>query len=295
MAIPKFDHPTVYDGSKGTYLAPEMAKAGREASDVSEWLNLLAPETVARCHRAYIDAGSEVIETNTFNGNRFRLAKYGLGDRVHEVNYAAANIARETAGPDVSVAGKLGPSGKMLVMGEVTADELRDGFAEQAKALAEGGADFFQLETMTDLNEVAAAIEGARSVSNLPVAVTMSFDTGKPEAGLRTMMGVTAAQLVAKGKELGLLAVGANCGLGLTGYQTLFQQFIDAAPSVPVIAKVNAGIPVTSGDGVIYDGTPEKMAEYAVWVAGIGVKLIGVCCGSGPEHVEAIAKALRLR
>jgi len=296
VAIPKFDHPTVYDGSKGTYLAPEMAKAGKDASDLSEWLNLLAPETVARCHRAYIDAGSEVIETNTFNGNRFRLAKYGLGDRVHEVNYAAANIARETAGPDVSVAGKLGPSGKMLVMGEVTADELRDGFAEQAKALAEGGADFFQLETMTDLNEVAAAIEGARSVSNLPVAVTMSFDTGKPEAGLRTMMGVTAAQLVAKGKELGLLAVGANCGLGLTGYQTLFQQFIDAAPSVPVIAKVNAGIPVTSGDGVIYDGTPEKMAEYAVWVAGIGVKLIGVCCGSGPEHIEAIAKALaRLR
>jgi 5-methyltetrahydrofolate--homocysteine methyltransferase len=296
VAIPKFDHPTVYDGSKGTYLAPEMAKAGKDASDLSEWLNLLAPETVARCHRAYIDAGSEVIETNTFNGNRFRLAKYGLGDRVHEVNYAAANIARETAGPDVSVAGKLGPSGKMLVMGEVTADELRDGFAEQAKALTEGGADFFQLETMTDLNEVAAAIEGARSVSNLPVAVTMSFDTGKPEAGLRTMMGVTAAQLVAKGEELGLLAVGANCGLGLTGYQTLFQQFIDAAPSVPLIAKVNAGIPVTSGDGVVYDGTPEKMAEYAVWVAGIGVKLIGVCCGSGPEHIEAIAKALaRLR
>ena len=110
------------------------------------------------------------------------------------------------------------------------------------------------------------------------------------------MMGVTPAQLVAKGDELGLLAVGANCGLGLSGYQTLFQQFIDAAPKMAVIAKVNAGIPVSDGENVVYDGTPEKIAEYAVWVAGIGVRLIGVCCGSGPEHIEAIARALaRLR
>lgn len=296
MAVPKFDRPMVYDGSKGTYLAPEMVKAGKEASDISEWLNLLAPEAVARCHRDYINAGSQVIETNTFNGNRFRLAKYGLADKVHEVNLTAARIARGEAGATVSVAGKLGPSGKMLVMGEVTADELRDAFAEQAKALDEGGVDFFQVETMADLDEVAASIDGARSVSQLPIAVTMSFDTGKAESGLRTMMGVTPAQLVAKGDELGLLAVGANCGLGLTGYQTLFQQFIDAGPKMPVIAKVNAGIPVSDGKSVVYDGTPEKMADYAVWVAGIGVRLIGVCCGSGPEHIEAIANALaRLR
>lgn len=296
MAIPKFDHATAYDGSKGTYLAPELLKVGKEASDISEWLNLLAPEAVRRCHRDYISAGSEVIETNTFNGNRFRLAKYGLGDKVHEVNYTAARIARDEAGTAVSVAGKLGPSGRMLVMGEVTADELREAFAEQAKALEEGGVDFFHVETMADLDEAVAAVEGARSVSELPVAVTMSFDAGKPEAGLRTMMGVTPAQLVAKGDELGLLAVGANCGLGLAGYQTLFQQFIDAGPKAAVIAKVNAGIPISDGKSVVYDGTPEKMAEYAVWVAGIGVKLVGVCCGSGPEHIEAIANALtRLR
>jgi methionine synthase I (cobalamin-dependent) len=292
MAVPTFERPTVYDGSKGTYLAPDIAKAGKEPSDISEWLNLLAPETVARCHREYIAAGSQVIETNTFNGNRFRLAKYGLGDRVHEVNFAAANIARETAGSNVSVAGKLGPSGRLLVTGEVTADELSDGFAEQAKALAEAGVDFFQVETMADLDEVHAAVQGVRSVSQLPIAVTMSFDTGKPEVGLRTMMGVTPAQLVEKGRELGLLAIGANCGLGLIGYQALFRQFIDAAGDMPVIAKVNAGIPHVEGKDVVYDGAPEKMAEYAVWVAGIGVKLVGACCGSTPAHIAAMASAL---
>ncbi len=292
MAVPTFERPTVYDGSKGTYLAPEMGKAGKEPSDISEWLNMLAPETVARCHRDYIAVGSQVIETNTFNGNRFRLANYGLGDRVHDVNFAAANIARETAGSGVSVAGNLGPSGKLLVTGEVTAEELRDAFEEQAKALAEGGVDFFQVETMADLDEVAAAVQGVRRVSQLPVAVTMSFDTGKPDAGLRTMMGVTPAQLVSKGRELGLLAIGANCGLGLIGYQTLFQQLVDAAGDLPVIAKVNAGVPHTEGKEVLYDGTPEKMAEYAVWVAGIGVKLIGACCGSTPAHIAAMASAL---
>ena len=291
MPIPSLDHPTVYDGSKGTYLTPELLKAGKEASDVTEWLNLLAPETVAACHRDYADAGSEVIETNTFNGNRFRLMKYGLGDRVREVNFAAANIAREAVGPGVSVAGTIGPSGKLLVIGEVTAEELRDAFAEQAKALAEGGVDFFHVETMADLDEAAAAVEGVRSVSDLPVALTMSFDTGKPEAGLRTMMGVTVAQLVRKAREMELFAVGANCGRGLEGYQTLFRQFVDASP-MPLIAKLNAGIPTTVGGETTYDGTPEKMAEYAEWVARIGVKLIGVCCGGTPRHIEAIARAL---
>ncbi len=145
---------------------------------------------------------------------------------------------------------------------------------------------------MADLDEVDAAVQGVRNVSQLPIAVTMSFDTGKPEAGLRTMMGVTPAQLVSKGRELGLLAIGANCGLGLIGYQTLFQRFIEVARDMPVIAKVNAGIPRTEGKEVVYDGTPEKMAEYAVWVAGIGVKLIGACCGSTPAHIAAMASAL---
>ncbi len=220
------------------------------------------------------------------------MIKYGLGDRVREVNFAAANIAREAAGPGVSVAGTIGPSGKLLVIGEVSAEELRDAFAEQAKALAEGGVDFFHIETMADLGEAVAAVEGVCSVSNLPVALTMSFDTGKPEAGLRTMMGVTVTQLVERARDLELFAVGANCGRGLEGYQTLFQQFVDASPPMPLIAKLNAGIPITMGGETTYDGTPEKMAEYADWVAGIGVKLIGVCCGGTPRHIEAIARAL---
>ena len=215
MAIPEFDHA---DGLR--WLERDVPGPGAAEGRQGGVGHLRAAESPGagsgrRCHRDYISAGSEVIETNTFNGNRFLVAKYGLGDKVHEVNYTAARIARDEAGIAVSVAGKLGPSGKMLVMGEVTADELREAFAEQAKALEEGGVDFFHVETMADLGEVRRRRRGRAQRLELPVAVTMSFDTGKPEAGRRTMMGVTPAQLVAKGDELGLLAVGANCGLGL--------------------------------------------------------------------------------
>ena len=292
MPVPKLDRPTLYDGSKGILLAPEMPNVGKDPSDLGEWLNLLAPDIVRKAHRAYIDAGSEVIQTNTFNGNRLRLARHGLADRVREVNVAAAQIAREAAGENVAVAGDIGPSGKVLMMGESTVDELREVFAEQAKALDEGGVDFLHIETVSDMDEAVAAVEGARSVSKLPVMLTMSFDAGNPERGLRTMMGVTAAQVVEKGDELGLYAVGANCGKGLLGYQTLLQQFIDAGSSLPIVAKVNAGLPQFDGEKMVFDGTPEKMAEYAVWCAERGIQLIGVCCGGTPAHIAAMADAL---
>lgn len=284
--------PLLYDGSKGVYLSPRLPEVGREASDVSEWLNLLAPHLVRQCHSDYVEAGSQVIQTNTFNGNRFRLEAHRLADRVYEVNLAAARIAREAAGDDVPVAGSMGPSGRWLVTGEVTTEALQEAFAEQARALEEGGVDFFHVETMADLGEVVAAVEGIRSVSDLPVAFTMSFDTGKPEQGLRTMAGVTPGQLVEKAGELGLLAIGANCGRGLDGYQAVMKEFLTASPRRPLIAKLNAGIPRVEGGQTVFDGTPERMAEYAVWCAEHGVALIGGCCGSTPAHIEAIADAL---
>jgi 5-methyltetrahydrofolate--homocysteine methyltransferase len=177
-------------------------------------------------------------------------------------------------------------------MGEVTRTALVEAFAEQARGLEEGGVDFFHVETMSDIEEAVAAVEGIRSVSALPVALTMSFDSGKPEAGLRTMMGVSARQLADKARELGLFGVGANCGRGLEGYQTVIRQLLEAAGQTVIIAKLNTGIPQMRGGVVEYGGSPEEMAEYALWCARQGVRIIGGCCGSTPAHIEAMARAL---
>jgi len=292
LGIPPLDRPLVYNGSKGTLLSSALSKVGKVPSDITEWLNLLAPDIVLRCHREYIEAGSQVIQTNSFNGNRFRLAKYGLADKVREVNLRAAQIAREAAGDAVPVAGSLGPSGKLLITEEVTAAEIREAFAEQARALEEGGVDLFHVETMADMDEALAAVEGIRSVSQLPIALTLSFDTGNPQAGLRTMMGVSPAQLAEKGDELGLFAVGDNCGRGFEGYQAVVEGFVAASPRAALIMKVNAGAPRVEGGETTYDATPEQVAEYALWCAQRGVKLIGLCCGGTPRHIEAIANAL---
>lgn len=295
MSIPRLDKPTVYDGPKGTLLAPSLPGVGKDASDVPEWLNLLAPEVVRDCHRAYIHAGSQVIQTNTFNGNRLRLERHGLAHRVGEVNQTAARIAREAAGDDLAVAGSMGPTGKMLLMDEVTVSEINRAFGEQAGALEEGGVDFFHIETMADMDEAVAAVEGIRSVSNLPIVLTMSFDTGDPNAGLRTMMGISPAQLAQRGDELELLGVGANCGLGLEGYQPVIEQFAAASPGAALVVKMNAGVPRIEAGKAVYRETPNRVGEYARWCADRGVKLIGVCCGGGLESVEAISDALARR
>ncbi len=290
----RFRRPVVYDGSKGVYLSARLPSVGRSPSDASEWLNLLSPEAVRQMHREYIDAGSQIIQTNTFNGNRLRLEAYGLGDRVREVNLTAARLAREAAGGDMPVAGVIGPSGKLLAMGEVEQPALMDAFAEQAAALAEGGVDLFHIETMSDIAEARAAVEGLRRVSDLPVILTMSFDSGKPKA-LRTMMGATPAGLAEAGEEMGLFGLGANCGRGLDGYREVMQALAQKQSDAVLVGKLNAGIPRMEGGQVHYDGTPEKMADYALWCAENGVGIIGGCCGSTPHHIQAVAEALGQR
>jgi 5-methyltetrahydrofolate--homocysteine methyltransferase len=291
----RFRGPVIYDGAKGVYLSTLLPAAGRSPAAASEWLNLLSPEAVRQMHREYIDAGSKIIQTNTFNGNRLRLEGYGLGDRVTEVNLVAARLAREAAGDgDVLVAGVIGPSGKLLTMGEVDEEELADAFAEQAAALVEGGVDLFHVETMSDLAEARAAVEGLRRVSDAPVLLTMSFDTGKPEA-LRTMMGVTPAQLTEAAEEAGLFGLGANCGRGLEGYREVLRALVQTGPEGVLVAKLNAGIPRMRDGEVIYDGTPDRMADYALWCAENGIDIIGGCCGSMPRHIQAMAEALGQR
>ena len=275
------------DGAMGTML---MA-AGLEHGNAPEEWNVSHPRPVQAVHRSYIQAGSRIILTNSFGGSRFRLKLHNLQGRVAELNRAAAALARKAAKSaphPVAVAGSMGPSGELFrPMGRLTFDEARDGFAEQAAALAEGGVDVLWIETMSDLQEVQAAIEGLRMVTELPVVSTMTFDTHG-----RTMMGVAPVRALEAMREMGSTALGGNCGNGPAEIEGVIQAMHAADPTVVLVAKSNAGIP-RYVDGVLtYDGTPKVMARHALRVRSLGAKIIGACCGSTPDHIRAMAQAL---
>lgn len=278
------------DGGMGTLL---MA-AGLEAGAPPERWNLTHPERVADVHRGYLEAGSRVILTNSFGGNPFRLRGRGLEGDLAALNEAAARIARGAAdaadggaGPAL-VAGSMGPSGEMMEpLGSLTLDTARMGFAAQAAALTAGGADLLWIETMADLREVRAAVEGAREASELPVVATLSFD-----AGGRTMMGVTPAQALEALADCDLAAVGANCGSGTGEIEEVIRQMKALNPSIPLVSKSNAGRPAWIEAELVYDGTPEVMRRHARRVLGLGASLIGGCCGTTPAHIRAMAEGL---
>jgi len=279
--------PILLDGAMGTMLFA----AGLQPGDSPEEWNVLYPEKVRAIHSAYIEAGSQVILTNTFGGSTVRLESHGLAERVHELNEAAAKNARAEADPveqTVVVAGSIGPTGQLLEpLGKLTKEEARKSFAAQAGGLAAGDVDMFWIETMSDLEEVKAAVTGIRSVSDLPIAATMSFDSHG-----RTMMGVSPEQAakVLQLEEIQLL--GANCGTGSDELIEAIRAFKSTNPELPLIAKANAGIPEIAGTEVVYNGSPEVMADYAVKVWNEGARLIGGCCGSTPDHIKAMAEAL---
>ena len=282
----------VADGAMGT----QLFAAGLEPGESPESWNLTHTEELQAIHGAYLDAGADLVVTNSFGGNRFRLALHGLEDRCEQLNEASARIARRAVdalarrtGHAGLVAGSMGPTGELLApMGDMTAQECRAAFAQQAAGLAEGGADLLWIETMSDLDELEAALTGARSVCELPVAATMSFDT----AGY-TMMGVTGTALAARLGSLGLAAVGANCGNNLSDTEAAVTAIAEALGDTAVIFKPNAGVPVWKGDSLIYDGTPELMAAHAHRAHASGVTVIGSCCGSTPAHTAKIASVLR--
>ena len=280
--------PILLDGAMGTMLMD----AGLEQGDPPEEWNVKHPDRIRAVHRSYIEAGSRVVLTNSFGGTRFRLEMHGLQDRVIELNKAAALNARAEAdaAPDmVVVAGSMGPTGQLFEpMGILTFEDAKAAFAEQAKGLAEGGVDVFWVETMSDLNEVKAAVEGARSVSDLPIVTTMSFDTHG-----HTMMGVSPVKALEILGALDVIALGANCGTGSDELEVAIKTMREADPDVTLVAKANAGIPqVVAGGEIVYNGTPEVMAQYARNVRELGVSMIGGCCGSTPKHIRAMAEAL---
>ncbi len=286
------------DGAMGT----ELFALGLQSGDAPELWNVDRPELVHSVHERYLDAGCDIVLTNSFGGTHFRMALHRLEDRVEELNAAAARVARSAVDArdrPAFVAGSMGPTGELLEpMGSMTPETCEAAFAEQARGLAAGGADVLWIETMSSLAEVVAAVRGARSVSDLPVVATMSFDT----AG-RTMMGVTGEDLAAGLAELGLTGIGANCGNNIADTEAAvlaIRRALDGKPPADtpqaptlVVSKANAGIPEWTAGALHYDGTPEIMAAHAHRLRAAGVSIIGACCGSTPTHLAMMAAVLR--
>jgi 5-methyltetrahydrofolate--homocysteine methyltransferase len=274
----------VADGATGTMLQA----AGLSEGTAPESWNLTHPEKILDLHRAYLEAGSQIILTNSFGGSRFRLGKKGLQDKVHEVNRAAAALAKEAAGQEAFVAGSMGPTGELMKpLGTLSYVVAVEAFAEQAKALAEGGVDAILVETMSDLNEAKAAIVGAQRATDLPILCTLSFDTQR-----HTMMGVSPRRAAKEMWPLGLVAIGGNCGKTLDDMEEVLRQMGKAVPEATLMAKPNAGLPRLVDGQAVYDVTPQVMAEYALRYAELGAKIVGGCCGSTPAHIKAMAAAL---
>ncbi|MFN2125367.1 MAG: homocysteine S-methyltransferase family protein [Candidatus Promineifilaceae bacterium] len=280
--------PVIADGAMGSRL---MA-AGLPIGVASELWNVENPAAVRDVHRSYIEAGSQIILTNSFGGSRTTLDRHGLGDRVTELNQAAAENARaeaDAAAKPVLVGGSIGPSGALFKpYGPMTMEEGTAVFAEQAAALAAGGVDVFWVETMSDLQEVTAAVTGCRQAAReIPVVTTMSFDRKG-----RTMMGVSPDQALAALKPLGVLALGGNCGNGPDEILGVVEKMHAQDPDVVIVAKANAGMPKLVKGVVTYNAGPEEMAQYAIEARDNGARIIGACCGSTADHIRAIAEAL---
>ncbi len=275
---------TVADGAWGT----ELDKLGCPPGFCREEWNVTKPELVEKVAAAYVAAGSQIILTNTFGANRFVLGPHGREEHVAAYNQAGAQISKRCAGDRAFVFGSIGPSGKMVMMGEVTKEELFEAFVVQAQALAEGGADALVVETMYDLTEATAAVRAART-TGLLVAASMTYDSGKDQT--HTMMGVTPEQAVKELGEAGAEIFGCNCGIGIENYIKV-AALLRGATEKPVWVKANAGMPELEGGKVVYRMQPEEYAEKVKELVQAGANIVGGCCGTSPEFIAAIRAAL---
>jgi 5-methyltetrahydrofolate--homocysteine methyltransferase len=253
-----------------------------------EWL-FEEPDKVVALHTAFIKAGADIILTDTFGGTLLRLRESEYAGRASELNRRAAGLARQAAAAGVLVAGSMGPTGLLMEpFGELTAAAAATAYSEQAAALDEGGVDLLLLETFFALDEALAAIEGVRRASALPLVVSFSFDQGT-----RTMMGLSPTKMVEAIQPLGVAALGANCGRSLADMERVVAELAALNAGIPLWIKPNAGLPRMVGDVVRYETGPNEMAEYAKRFIEAGVRVVGGCCGSSPEHIGAIARAAR--
>jgi len=278
----------VCDGAMGTMLQA----AGMPVGHCSEEWNISHPDAIRNIHQAYIDAGADIIETNSFGGTRSRLEAHGYGDSFNKANQLAAQIAKSTCPKGKWVGGSVGPCGEFLQpMGTKTYDEIKDVFKEQIVALISGGVDLIIVETMSDLQEGKAAIEAARSIDPaMPILATMTFEN-KP-TGFHTMMGVQLKDMIAGYTEAGADVVGANCGSGMEDMIRIVQ-LLRNETKLPILAQANAGMPETDDGKITYKETAEDRYNSVNEILNQGINIVGGCCGTNPEHIKATARAVK--
>ena len=278
----------ISDGGWGTYLH----ELGLEVGDCPEIWNVTNRDKVLSIAQSYVDAGADMVLTNSFGASPAKLEHYGLQDRAFELNEAAAAISREAAGEDHFVLGSIGPTGVILVMEEVSSETLYDGFRIQVEALAKGGADAICVETMSAIDEACLAVRAAKEFTDLEVVCTFTYD--KTVHGYyRTMMGVSPAEMVRATKEAGADIIGANCGTGFDQMIEVVREIREADTSIPVLIHANAGIPVIRNGKTVFPETPAEMTSKVHDLVKAGANIIGGCCGTTPEHIRAFVSELR--
>jgi len=278
----------VSDGGWGTFLVA----AGLGAGECPELWNIDHPDVVRNIAATYAEAGADIVMTNSFGGSRITLEPHGLASRAAELNEAAARLSREAVGDGIIVLASVGPTGKILMMGDVTESEVYDAFAEQVIALERGGADACSVETMTAVDEAAIAARAVKENTNMHLVCSFTFNM-RTDSGYRTMMGVSAAEMAQAMLAEGADVLGVNCSLGPAEMIEVVRDLRAAAPNTPILVHPNAGMPRRADDGSItYPETPEGMAGRVPDLVSAGASIVGGCCGTGPEHIRAIARVV---
>ena len=280
--------PLVSDGAWGT----AMIERGLHPGECPDLWSIDHYSDVVDIARSYLNAGSQMVETNSFGANSCKLSHFGLSDKAIEINEAAARASKEAAGSNHLVLGSMGPTGKLLLMGEISEDEMFNVFSEQAAALERGGADAICIETMSDLDEASIAVRAAKESTKLDVICTFTFEK-TVQGDFRTMMGVDPITAATEIVKIGADITGTNCGNGMERMAEIIKEMNSVVPNTPLLVHANAGLPHFENGKDIYPEAPSQMAEFARLVLENGAQIIGGCCGTTPEHIKAIAEVAK--